>query len=145
MSGSLKSIYSMCTHQAHVIKNSDLQNLMTFWTIDFLGGWGVVSKTHLLKRKIPNFNAFSRIFRHLEKILIRRFSLIFGFLGKSLRKCNIRARIFLCSVYVPESGLSSFSLRFDVPGVCKYLFLRFTKVKGVPWGPKVLIWRKKTF
>ena len=47
----------------------------------------VSSRRHLLKQKIPDYNDFSRIFRHLEKILITRFLLIFESLGKSLRKC----------------------------------------------------------
>ena len=40
-SGSLQTVYSMCTHQAHVIKNFDVQNLVTFLTIKF---GGVVNK-----------------------------------------------------------------------------------------------------
>ena len=46
----------------------------------------VSSRRHLLKQKIPDYNDFSRIYRHLEKILKTRFSLIFESLGKSLRK-----------------------------------------------------------
>ena len=39
-SGSLQRVYSICTHQAHVIKNFDVQNLMTFLIIKFGGGVG---------------------------------------------------------------------------------------------------------
>ena len=106
ISGSLQVVYSMCTHQAHVIKNFDVQNLMTFLTIKFGGTWTniclevsenffrqffwrkmkVSSRRHLLKQKIPDYNDVSRIYRHLEKILKTRFSLIFESLGKSLKK-----------------------------------------------------------
>ena len=47
----------------------------------------VSSRRHLLKQKIPDYNDFSRIYRHLEKILKTRFSFIFESLGKSLMKC----------------------------------------------------------
>ena len=78
-------------------------------------------------------NPHPQIFTHFR---------VSGEITKEMQHSN---EFCLCSDYMPGLGLSSFSLRFDVPGVCKYLFLRLTKVKGVPWGPKVLIWRKKNF
>ena len=93
-------------------------------------------------QKIPDYNDVSRIYRHLEKILKTRFTLIFESLGKSLKKW----------CFWESLGKSLLAIRFllkwlpfHVSDVCKSHFLGVEKVRGVSQGPKLLISKKKNF